>query len=227
MKIIAYIRTDFPDKFGVPRQSGLANMQKGKIIFEPKYRNKDAFRGLEDFSHLWLIWGFSLIENKSDWQPTVRPPRLGGNKRLGVFATRSPYRPNPLGLSSVKLEKIEYSTDLGPVLYVSGIDMTDNTPVYDIKPYLPYTDCHTDAFGGFAESLSDYSIDVIIPEEIKKSVPQDKIGALTEALSQDPRPSYQNDPDRVYSMRFYNTEVKFKVSDNTLTVCSIINFSME
>ncbi len=225
MKIIARIKTDFPDKFGVPRQSGMADGLVGRIIFEEEYRNPDALRGLEDFTHLWLIWGFSLIEETQGWRATVRPPRLGGNKRVGVFATRSPYRPNPIGLSSVRLEKIDYDTGEGPVIYVSGIDMADNTPIYDIKPYLPYVDSHSDASDGFAKDTIDYALQVCIDEKLKKSVPQDKLEALIKALSYDPRPSYQNDAERVYGMRFADLEIKFKVNEDILTVCDIIKAS--
>lgn len=222
MKIIAHIKTDFPDKFGVPRQSGIADGLVGRIIFEEEYRNPDALRGLEYFTHLWLIWGFSLIEETDGWRPTVRPPRLGGNKRVGVFATRSPYRPSPIGLSSVRLEKIDYDAGEGPVIYVSGIDMADDTPIYDIKPYLPYVDCHSDASDGFAKDTIDYALKVQIDEELKKSVPQDKLEALIKALSYDPRPSYQNDAERVYGMRFSDLEVKFRVEGDILTVCDVI-----
>ena len=225
MKVIARIKTDFPDKFGVPRQSGMADGLIGRIIFEEEYRNPDALRGLEDFTHLWLIWGFSLIEETEGWRPTVRPPRLGGNKRVGVFATRSPYRPNPIGLSSVRLEKIDYDSGDSPVIFVSGIDMADDTPIYDIKPYLPYVDCHTDASDGFAKDTIDYAIEVQLDEELKKSVPHDKLEALIKALSYDPRPSYQNDAERIYGMRFADLEIKFKVEDNILTVCDIIKIS--
>lgn len=220
MKIVARIRTDFPDKFGIPRQSGLAEKLKGKIIFEPEYRNPDAVRGIEEFSHLWLIWEFSEMKREV-WSPTVRPPRLGGNTRVGVFATRSPNRPNPIGLSSVKVEKVEFSEKYGPVIYVLGADMLDNTPIYDIKPYIPYVDCHTDARGGFAERVKDYSLEVKIPQEFIKDIAKDKLETLIEILSEDPRPSYQDDADRVYGMKFAEYEVKFKVRDCVLYVCDI------
>lgn len=225
MKVIARIKTDFPDKFGVPRQSGMADELVGKIIFEKEYRNPDALRGLEDFTYLWIIWGFSLIEETESWRPTVRPPRLGGNKRVGVFATRSPYRPNPIGLSSVKLAKIDYDAADGPVIYVSGIDMVDDTPIYDIKPYLPYADSHNDASDGFAKDTIDYGLRVCIDECLKKAVPQDKLEALIKALSYDPRPSYQYDAERVYGMSFTDLEIKFKVAGGILTVCDIIKAS--
>ncbi len=220
MEVIAKIKTDFPDKFGIPRQSGLIENLRGKIIFEPEYRNPDAIRGLEEFSHIWLIWEFSEMKREV-WSPTVRPPRLGGNTRVGVFATRSPNRPNPIGLSSVRIEKIEFSERYGPLIYVLGADMMDNTPIYDIKPYIPYADCHKDAKGGFAETKKDYALEVKIPQKLIADIDKATIEALTEVLSQDPRPSYQNDSDRVYGMRFAGYEVKFKVLDCVLCVCDI------
>lgn len=228
MKIIARIKTDFSDKFGIPRQSGLVGKLIGRIIFENEYKNPDFIRGLEDFTYLWLIWGFS--KNKSDKlsnQSTVRPPRLGGNKRMGVFATRSPFRPNSLGLSSVKLEKIEYSDVLGPVIYVSGIDMADNTPIYDIKPYLAYTDSHPDANDGFARERLDYSLEVILPSSLASILGRENTEVVKDLLSQDPRPSYQDDKERVYGMRFSDFEIKFKVSENILTVCDVIKIPRE
>ncbi len=220
MKIIAHIRTDFPDKFGIPRQSGIVDKLSGKIIFEKEYRNPDALRGLDGFSHLWLIWEFSQMKNDG-WSPTVRPPRLGGNKRVGVFATRSPNRPNPIGLSSVKLEKIEHDEKYGPVLYVSGVDMVDNTPIYDIKPYLPYVDSHTDAKDGFAGEVKDYSLSVDFPENFHSLLPQTTANTLIEILSGDPRPSYKDEPERIYGMKYAGFEVKFRVVDNVLYVCDI------
>lgn len=220
MDVIAHIRTDFGSKFGVPRQSGLVEDLIGKIIFEKEYRNPDAIRGIEEFSHLWLIWGFSEIKQKA-WTPTVRPPRLGGNTRVGVFATRSPYRPNGLGLSSVKLVRTEHDAECGPVLYVSGIDMVDNTPVYDIKPYLPYTDCHADAVGGFADSVLGYSVEVEIPAEIRKNADSEIIKSLIEVLANDPRPSYQDDADRVYGMEFAGYSVKFRAEDGVISVLEL------
>lgn len=219
MKTIAHIYTDFPDKFGVPRQSGIVKNLTGKIIFEPKYRKIEALRGIEDFSHLWLIWGFSqMIADK--WSPTVRPPRLGGNKRVGVFATRSPNRPNPIGLSSVKFEKIEKTKD-GAVLIVSGVDMVDGTPIYDIKPYLTYVDCHTDATNGFAQDTCGYSLKVEFENNTKEKIPSEKLKSLIEVLASDPRPSYQNDSQRIYGMFFSDFEVKFRVENDTLSVCVI------
>ena len=217
---IAYIHTDLPTKFGLPRQSGLVPQLRSTIVMEPLYRDPVAFRGIEGFSHLWLIWGFS--ENKRDsWAATVKPPRLGGNKRMGVFATRSPYRPNALGLSSVKLESIDFDEKLGPVLTVSGADLMDGTPIYDIKPYLPHTDCHPDALGGFADQFVDYALDVVFPEEWLAMIPEDKREALCGILAQDPRPSYIDDPERVYGFNFLDMDVRFRVRDGVLTVCEI------
>ncbi|MFY9174818.1 MAG: tRNA (N6-threonylcarbamoyladenosine(37)-N6)-methyltransferase TrmO [Peptococcia bacterium] len=222
MKIIARIRTDFPTKFGIPRQSGLVKALQGKIIFEPEYRNPDALRGLEEFSHLWLIWGFSAVEGEN-WSPTVRPPRLGGNTRKGVFATRSPFRPNGLGLSSVKLERIEKDPELGTVLYVSGVDLMDNTPIYDIKPYLAYTDCHPEATGGFSDPLEDTKLEVDFPEEWLNLIPEKQQEALLAVLALDPRPAYQNDPHRVYGLEFGGFEIRFTVKDKLLKVCTVIS----
>ena len=217
---IAYIHSDFPDKFGIPRQSGLAQSLKSPLIFEPDFRFPDAFRGLEDYSHIWLIWGFS--ENKhSRWTPTVRPPRLGGNTRKGVFATRSPFRPNPVGLSSVKLDKIEFTKEHGPVLHISGADLMNGTPIFDIKPYLPYVDSHPDALNGFANSIKDYALHVTDPHEMLSYVPIEKRSAIIEILSQDPRPSYQEDPKRIYGLRFSDYEIKFRVEKNILYILSI------
>ncbi len=217
---IAYIHTDLPTKFGLPRQSGLVPQLRSTIVMEPLYRDPVAFRGIEGFSHLWLIWGFS--GNKRDsWAATVKPPRLGGNKRMGVFATRSPYRPNALGLSSVKLESIDFDEKLGPVLTVSGADLMDGTPIYDIKPYLPHTDCHPDALGGFADQFVDYALDVVFPEEWLAMIPEDKREALCGILAQDPRPSYIDDPERVYGFNYLDMDVRFRVRDGVLTVCEI------
>ena len=217
---IAYIHTDLPTKFGLPRQSGLVPQLRSTIVMEPLYRDPVAFRGIEGFSHLWLIWGLS--ENKRDsWAATVKPPRLGGNKRMGVFATRSPYRPNALGLSSVKLEAIDFDEKLGPVLTVSGADLMDGTPIYDIKPYLPHTDCHPDALGGFADQFVDYALDVVFPEEWLAMIPEDKREALCGILAQDPRPSYIDDPERVYGFNYLDMDVRFRVRDGVLTVCEI------
>ena len=219
-KIIARIHTDFPTKFGIPRQSGLVSALKSVIVFEPEYRNPEALRGLDGFSHIWLIWGFSEAE-RGEWSPTVRPPRLGGNKRMGVFATRSPFRPNALGLSSVKLDKIEIRPDFGTVLHVSGADLMDNTPIYDIKPYLPYTDSHPDAVGGFADPVKANALEVNFPERWLNLIPENKREALLEVLANDPRPSYQNDPERIYGFEFAGFEIKFSVKENVLKVCQI------
>lgn len=218
-KIIAYIYTDFPTKFGVPRQSGLADT-KGEIIFEPDYKNPDAIRGIEEYSHLWLLWEFSETV-REEWSPTVRPPRLGGNHRVGVFATRSPFRPNPVGLSCVELERIEIREGVGPVLHVKGADMMDGTPIYDIKPYLPYVDCHAEAAGGFSERVKEYSLQVEIPEKWLAVVPEEKRESLKQILSQDPRPSYQKKPERIYGMEYAGMEVRFRVQGDRLIICEI------
>ena len=220
MKIIARISTDLPSKFGLPRQSGLVEGIEGRIVFEREYRNAEAFRGLEDFSHIWILWQFSEAVRDS-WSPTVRPPMLGGNKRVGVFATRSPFRPNSIGLSSVRLERIEYTADEGPVLFVSGCDLMDGTPIYDIKPYLAYTDAHPDAVGGFTQTLPERSLKVEVSDDMLSCVPDKKRSTLKAILSQDPRPSYQNDPERIYGFSFAGFEVRFSVRDGVLTVISI------
>jgi tRNA-Thr(GGU) m(6)t(6)A37 methyltransferase TsaA len=219
VNIIARIHTDFPEKFGIPRQSGLIKGIVGTIIFEPKYRIPEALRGIEEFSHLWLIWQFSEIQ-KEGWSPTVRPPRLGGNKRMGVFATRSPFRPNPIGLSSVKLIKVEWETKNGPVLYVEGADLLDGTPIYDIKPYLSFTDCHPDAKDGFANDVRGYALQVQI-HTVPVDMSQETRDVLVHILQQDPRPSYQNDADRIYSFGFSKWEIRFKVDGEILTVVNI------
>ncbi len=221
MDIIAHIKTDFPTKFGVPRQSGLVESLHSKIIFEPEYRSPDCIKGLERFSHIWLLWEFSQAAQK-DFSPTVRPPRLGGNTRVGVFASRSPFRPNSIGLSCVRLEKIEYSKALGPVLCVSRADMTDGTPIFDIKPYLPYTDSRPDALGGFADEVKDYSLRVDLPEALTKGMTEEQRTALTDILMQDPRPSYHDDPERIYGFGFADYEIKFRVCGEVLTVTDII-----
>ena len=220
-KVIARIQTDFKTKFGIPRQSGLVQEVKGKIIFEPDYRNADAVRGIDDFTHIWLIWQFSEAV-REQWSPTVRPPRLGGNKRMGVFATRSPFRPNAIGLSCVRLEKVEYTQSNGPVLHVSGVDLMDGTPIYDIKPYLPYADCHPEAVGGFASTPKEATLQVVDPNNLLSNLCEEKRTALIGVLSQDPRPTYQNDPKRVYGMCFGGYEVKFRVVDNQLWIESIL-----
>ncbi len=211
---IAHIRTDFSEKFGIPRQSGLAAV-RGQIIFEKKYRSKEAVRGIEMYSHLWLLWEFSESVREK-WSPTVRPPRLGGNERIGVFATRSPFRPNPIGLSCVKLDRVEMNESCGPVLHVTGADLMDNTPIYDIKPYLPYVDSHPEAEGGFAQECKNYRLEVTFSEQCREMFGQEELEVLEEILSQDPRPSYQNDPERVYGMAYAGREVKFRVVEGTL-----------
>ena len=220
MKTIARIHTDFPTKFGIPRQSGIIASLQGLIVFEPEYRNAEAVRGLEDFSHIWLLWQFSEAV-RDNWSPTVRPPRLGGNVRKGVFATRSPFRPNPIGLSSVKLEKVEIDPKLGPVLHVSGADLMDGTPIYDIKPYIAYTDSHPDAVSGFASTPAEYLLELDFPEQLLRQVPESQHESLLEVLAHDPRPQYQDDPERVYGMAFGGMEVKFKVNGIQLTVLEI------
>ena len=219
MRVIARIRSEFPDKFGIPRQSGLVNALRASVIFEPEYRKADALRGLEGFSHLWLIWQFSEAV-RDTWSPTVRPPRLGGNVRMGVFATRSPFRPNPIGLSCVKLEGIAQEEGLGSVLYVSGADLMDGTPIYDVKPYIPYTDAHGDARGGFAAAPSE-TIPVDCPAALLEKLPPQQAEALLGVLAQDPRPGYQEDPERVYGMHFAGWNVRFCVADGVLRVRSI------
>lgn len=221
MKIIAHIETDFETKFGLPRQSGLVDEIQGKIIFEKEYRNPEAFRGLEEFSHIWLIWCFSQAQRET-WSPTVRPPLLGGNIRMGVFATRSPFRPNPIGLSCVRLERIEFSKESGPILWVRGSDLMNGTPIYDIKPYLPYADSRPDAVGGFTDNLTERKLEVDIDNSLLDIVPETKQKALFDILAQDPRPSYQEDSQRIYGFGFAGLEIKFKVDGKKLTVTDII-----
>ena len=219
---IATIRTGFPTKFGIPRQSGLVPELRGTIVFNPEFRNADALRGLEGFSHIWLIWQFSEAV-REDWSPTVRPPRLGGNTRLGVFATRSPFRPNPIGLSCVRLESIELSSPDGPLLHVSGADLMDGTPIYDIKPYIPYTDGQPLATAGLTGTVSMHRLNVVIPPELTSKINPQTLNALRGILAQDPRPRYQDDPDREYGFDFEGYAVKFKVPDpDTLTVTSLL-----
>lgn len=221
MKIIARIQTDFPDKFGIPRQSGLVQELQGKIVFEPEFRSPEAVRGLEAFSHIWLLWQFSKA-HKAQWSPTVRPPRLGGDKRVGVFATRSPFRPNDIGLSSVRLQRVEIDSHDGPVLYVSGADLVDGTPIYDIKPYLPYVDCHPDATEGYTGQTKLHQLQVEFPAELLARYPQDKQAAIVHVLEQDPRPAYIQDPERIYGLSFAGYDVKFKVEGDVLTVCDVV-----
>ena len=220
MKIIARIHSAFPEKFGIPRQSGLVEDLAAQVVFEPEYRSPEAVRGLEEFTHVWLIWEFSETA-RDTWSPTVRPPRLGGNQRLGVFATRSPYRPNPIGLSCVRLERVEISGALGPVLHVRGADLMDGTPIYDIKPYLPYADCHPEAVGGFAAQRPEGGLTVEIPEPWLSQIPEADRAGLAGVLAQDPRPAYQRDPERVYGLAFAGLEVRFRVDGEHLTVCQV------
>lgn len=219
---IAHMQADLPTKFGLPRQSGLVPALTGRVVFEPKYRDPVAFRGLEGFSHIWLLWGFS--ENGRDaWAATVKPPRLGGNRRMGVFATRSPYRPNALGLSCVELVRLEMDERLGPVLYVAGADLMDGTPIYDVKPYLPFTDSRPEALGGFAEDVLDYALEVDFPPALLERIPPDKRQALLGLLAQDPRPAYIDDPARRYGFNYLTYDVRFTVAGGRLTVVEIVD----
>lgn len=222
MKIIAHIHTDFPDKFGIPRQSGLVPTLQGKIVFTSEFRSPAAVRGLEQFSHIWLLWQFSENE-KEHWSATVRPPRLDGNTRIGVFATRSPFRPNPIGLSSVRLERVEYDENLGPVLWVSGVDLLDGTPIYDIKPYIPYTDCHPEAAEGYTGETKQYCLQVDFPSRLLEKLPLEKREAVLGVLAQDPRPAYQNDSERIYGVSFAGFDIHFSVNENRLTVCDVMD----
>lgn len=222
MEIIAHIETDFPTKFGIPRQSGLVPSLRGRIVFEPAYRNPDALRGIEGFSHLWLIWQFSEAK-RENWSATVRPPRLGGNVRMGVFATRSPFRPNPVGLSCVKLERVEWDSPDGAVLIVSGADLMNGTPIYDIKPYLPHADCHPEATGGFSADVAGNQLAVEFPIDLLERLPEAVRQAACDMLAQDPRPHYQNDPDRRYGVPFAGFDIRFHVKDDVLTVCDVVH----
>ena len=218
---IAYIRTEFPEKFGIPRQSGLADNLQARIVFHPEFRNRDMLRGLEGFSHIWLIWEFSA-NRRAGWQPTVRPPRLGGNEHMGVFATRSPFRPNPLGLSCVEVERIDTDDPEGPVLYVKGADLMDGTPIYDIKPYIKYADSRPHAVCGYVDRLQERSLKVVIPSECKEIISDKSVlHALVEVLSLDPRPSYHDDPERIYGLSFAGYNVRFSVAEGTLRVVEI------
>ena len=217
---IAHIRTDFGTKFGVPRQSGVVEELTAQIVFTPTYRNPDALRGIEDFSHLWLVWHFSEVKGDG-WRPTVRPPRLGGNQRMGVFATRSPFRPNPIALSSVKLAGMEQTAEYGTVLKIRGADLMDGTPILDIKPYIPYADSHPDAVGGFAAAPAGETLEVVIPPELLERIPENRREALRGVLAQDPRPHYQDDPERIYGFGFAGLEVKFSVDGTRLIVSDI------
>ncbi len=217
MKVIARIRNDFKAKFGIPRQSGIAKGLVSRIVFEPEYRVPEALRGIEGYSHLWLIWEFSEAKREG-WSATVRPPRLGGNRRMGVFATRSPFRPNPIGLSSVRLVEVVHTDSEGDVLLVEGADLLDGTPIYDIKPYLAFTDSHPEAVGGFADPVRDYAITVDFPEELLSMIEEEKRDGLIALLENDPRPSYQDDPEREYGMTFGNFEIGFTVKEGHLEV---------
>ena len=224
MKPIAHIRTAFPEKFGIPRQSGYVPELKGKVIFEPEYRNPDALRGLEEYSHIWLVCVFSQSVRK-ELSPTVRPPRLGGNQRKGVFATRSPFRPNPIGLSSVRLESVEWDGPEGPVIHVSGVDLMDGTPILDIKPYVVFSDSHPDASGSFAQAALGHRLKVIIPDHLLDKIPAEYQKAVQEVLALDPRPAYQNDPERIYGFSFAGMEIRFRVQEDVLNVEAICSMS--
>ena len=220
IQVIARMHSDFATKFGIPRQSGLVEELRSTIVFEPEFRNADALRGIEEFSHLWIIWQFSEAV-RNGWSPTVRPPRLGGNTRMGVFATRSPFRPNNLGLSSVKLLGVEQSAEFGTVLHVGGADLMDGTPIFDIKPYIPYGDCHTDATGGFTDRAGEFLLEVDFPADLLNRLPESKQAAAIGVLRHDPRPSYQKDPDRIYGISFAGFNIRFSVKQTRLTVHSI------
>ncbi len=220
MKVIGHIRTDFPSKFGIPRQSGLIDGLKGKIILEPEYRNPQVYKGIEEFSHIWLLWEFSETK-KEHWSATVKPPRLGGKKRMGVFATRAPFRPNNIGLSCVKLDRVEQDEKDGPVLWVAGVDLLDGTPIYDIKPYIPLTDCHPEASEGYTRETKIHELKVEFPEELLNQYPEEKRQAVLGILAQDPRPTYFQDPERVYGVPFAGFDVKFRVDGDLLIVCGL------
>jgi tRNA-Thr(GGU) m(6)t(6)A37 methyltransferase TsaA len=221
---IAKMQSDFPSKFGIPRQSGLVQELQSTIVFEPEFRNPDTLRGLDGYSHLWLIWQFSEAV-RSDWSPTVRPPRLGGNTRMGVFATRSPFRPNNLGLSCVRLIGMEQTNNQGTVIHVAGADLMDGTPIFDIKPYIPYSDCHADASGGFTDTAEEFLLKVEFPEELLLRLPENKREATVGVLSHDPRPSYQRDPQRIYGLPFAGFDIRFKVQGDVLQVCDVVKLS--
>ena len=220
MKVIARMHSDFATKFGIPRQSGLVEELKSTIVFEPEFRNPDALRGIEDFSHLWIIWQFSEAV-RTEWSPTVRPPRLGGNTRMGVFATRSPFRPNNMGLSSVKLLGVEHTQEFGTVLHVGGADLMDGTPIFDVKPYISYSDCHADATGGFTDTAGEFLLEVDFPAELLEKLPENKRCAAIGVLSHDPRPSYQRKPERIYGLTFAGYDIRFRVQEDTLTVLEV------
>ena len=220
IKVIARMKSDFPTKFGIPRQSGLVDELRSTVIFEPEFRNADALRGIEGYSHLWLIWQFSEAV-RTEWSPTVRPPRLGGNTRIGVFATRSPFRPNSMGLSSVRLLGVEETKEYGTVLHVAGADLMDGTPIFDIKPYIPYSDCHPEALGGFTDHAGDFLLQVDFAPELLSVLPEEKRQAAIGVLSHDPRPSYQRDPERIYGLTFAGFDIRFRVVEDVLTVQSV------
>lgn len=220
MNVIAVMHSDFSTKFGIPRQSGLAEALQSTIVFEPAYRNPEALRGIEGFSHLWILWQFSQAV-RQDWSPTVRPPRLGGNTRMGVFATRSPFRPNAIGLSCVRLLSVEQTQDMGTVLHIGGADLMDGTPILDIKPYIPYCDAHPEAMGGFTQNAGDFMLEVEFPENLKQRLPAEKQEAICQVLSHDPRPSYQKDSDRIYGLSFAGHDIRFTVKDKVLTVVDV------
>lgn len=226
MEPIAYIHNDFPTKFGLPRQSGLVETLRSTVVFTPTYREPAALRGLDGFSHVWLVWGFSQV-TRQGWSATVRPPRLGGNKRMGVFATRSPFRPNPIGLSCVKLLSVELQTGNGPVLLVGGADLMDGTPIYDIKPYLPYADCRPDATGGFTEARETAPLEVHFAPELLLRIPPESRDTLLAVLARDPRPAYQDDPARIYGFTFAGKDVRFTVSQSLLTVVDVVSLPPE
>ena len=221
IQVIARMRSDFPTKFGIPRQPSLVEGLRSTIVFEPEFRNPDTLRGMEGFSHLWIIWQFSEAV-RTGWSPTVRPPRLGGNTRMGVFATRSPFRPNSLGLSCVKLEGIDYDTRDGAVIHVSGADLMDGTPIFDIKPYIPYADAHPGALGGFTDTAGDFLLKVDFPEELLRLLPEEKRQAAIGVLRHDPRPSYQRKPERIYGLPFAGFDIRFRVVEETLTVVEVV-----
>ena len=223
-KVIAHIHTDLTTKFGVPRQSRVAKSLTGKIVFEPEFRNADAVRGLNEFSHLWVVWDFSLA-HREDWSPMVRPPRLGGNTRLGVFATRSPFRPNPIGLSAFEIDHIDFDTELAPVIHVKGVDMVDGTPIIDIKPYIPYADAIPDAKGGFTDSSDFRRLSVKVADNVASPFDNDKLATLTEILENDPRPQYHDDPHRVYGMEFADHDIRFQIDADLLTITEITPLS--
>ncbi len=220
IQVIARMHSDFSTKFGIPRQSGLVEELRSTIVFEPEFRNSDALRGIEEFSHLWLIWQFSEAIRQG-WSPTVRPPRLGGNTRMGVFATRSPFRPNNLGLSSVRLLGVEHTREFGTVLHVGGADLMNGTPIFDIKPYIPYGDCHPDATGGFTDRAGSFLLSVDFPDHLLERLPEDKRSAAVAVLSHDPRPSYQRKPERIYGLSFAGFDIRFTVEETHLTVCQV------